>query len=166
MAKSRLVYDIVAELLDVTACERTIRVSSGATLGRFNHVLCTAFGWPSDGPYVFTASHLRFEGRWTPAAPQGDVREMRLRQLLPDVGARLDWQYGPGGRRQVALRLARVHLPDELLVTPTCLAARGLPPSLEAARGRSSSLGGTVDGATPVGNGLVVAINAALARLR
>jgi hypothetical protein len=103
--------------------------------------------------------------------------EVRLRQLLPDAGASLDFEYGEPPWH-VTVRVERVLPPPGNPGPPECLAGEGAPPHVdggdvwrwqeERATGLVDLLAGGIHGAAvnrPTAGVNVAAINAELAHL-
>lgn len=123
------IFDLRLTLCDVdTPVWRLLRVSSGATLPRAQRLICVCFGWPGGKPYTFTTDGLQY-----PSDGKTDQRtDVRLRQLLPDIGSELEFDYGNGASWTVEARVERI-LPDsDTLVTPCCLDGGGESPPLGA----------------------------------
>ena len=123
------VYEVTVRLSDVEpAVWRRLRVSSGVTLGRAARVFAVAMGWSAGRPYAFTAGPLRYEGR-QPGGVWEDVLDVRLRQVLPDAGAELEFEYGNGHAWHLIVRLDRLLPPNDTWRAPVCVAgAGGAPP--------------------------------------
>lgn len=170
------ILDLQLTLRDVDQpVRRTLRVSSGATLARAQRLICTCFGWNGGRSYAFEAGPLRYSAK----GRNGDADEVRLRQLLPDAGAELEFEYGDTSVWYVNVRVAKTFAPSDAIPTPRCLDAEGIAPPLDAGgaavwneRGHESAdeppyeLAGASRNArthVPVG---VDAINAELALLR
>jgi hypothetical protein len=131
----------MVELSDVEPVVwRRLRVSSGATLPRAARVLAVAMGWPIGRPSAFATSGLRYEV----TGPRGDGRasshavgtaegdDVRLRQLLPDSGAEVEFEYGDDHAAwHLVVRLERVLPPDDELRTPLCLDGAGAAPPVD-----------------------------------
>jgi hypothetical protein len=142
------ILDLVLTLDDAPGSVwRRVRISAGATLARAQRVFCVSMGWKGGRPYAFSAGHLRYESA---ASGHDDVVDVRLRQLLPDSGTALDFEYGDLHRR-LTVRVERVLPPDGDIVTPRCLGGEGAA-TLE---GPPTRLGFSVD-----------VVNAELERLR
>ena len=102
------IMDLLLTLRDVDyPVRRTLRVSSGATLARAQRLICICFGWSGGRSYAFEASHLRYTAR----GRAGDTDDVRLRQLLPDAGAELEFEYGDDGVWYVQMRVEKVFAP-------------------------------------------------------
>jgi pRiA4b ORF-3-like protein len=123
------VYDVTLRLSDVEPVVwRRLRISSGATLARAARVFAVAMGWSPGRPYAFTVGPLRYEGRQANGA-RDDVVPARLRQVLPDAGTELEFEYGNGHAWHLVVRLERLLPPNDDLRTPYCLdGAGGTPP--------------------------------------
>ena len=123
------VLDLQLTLRDVDhSVRRILRVSSGATLARAQRLICVCFGWNGGRAYAFEAAHLRYAARGRGGNP-GDVR---LRQLLPDAGAELEFEYGYASVWYVHARVGKVFAPSDRIATPRCLEAEGIAPPLDA----------------------------------
>lgn len=132
------IFDLVLTLTGVDPTVwRRIRISSGATLARAQRVFCVSLGWKGGRPYAFATGHLRYESA---ATGRDDLVDVRLRQLLPDAGTSLEFEYGDG-RRRVNVQVERILPPNEDIATPRCLAGEGAAP-LE---GPAARLGFSVD---------------------
>ena len=153
------IFEIRVALDDVRDCQRLIRVSAGATLARAHRVLATAFGWPTSGRYAFWSDHVRYDGEWSSQSDERDIRHVRLRQLLPDVGARLGWECGSRAEWSATLSLHGVFSPDTLLPTPACVGGVGQPPAFEDGPWAGWDQSGRVDFTPTI-------VNAELALLR
>jgi hypothetical protein len=126
------VLDLQLTLRDVDRpVLRTLRVSSGATLPRAQRLICVCFGWNGGRAYAFEAAHLRYAagGGRGGALGGGDVR---LRQLLPDAGAELEFEYGDSAPWFVHARVGKIFAPSDAIATPRCLGAEGIAPPLDA----------------------------------
>lgn len=123
------VLDLELTLRDVDhPVRRTLRVSSGATLARAQRLICICFGWSGGRRYAFEAAHLRYEARG-----RGDgEHDVRLRQLLPDAGAELEFEYGDSAPWYVHARVGKIFAPSDAIATPRCLEAEGIAPPLDA----------------------------------
>ena len=124
------VLDLQLTLRDVDRpVWRTHRVSSGATLTRAQ-LICVCFGWNGGRPWAFEAAHLRYSARGRRREPNGS--DVRLRQLLPDAGAELEFEYGDAAPWFVGVRVGKVFAPAPAIATPRCLDAEGVAPPLGA----------------------------------
>lgn len=56
---------------------------------------------------------------------------VRLRQLLPDAGAELEFEYGRGHQWHLVLRVERLLPPTEEMRTPLVLAGAGTSPPMD-----------------------------------
>ena len=110
---------------------RRLRISSGATLSRAARVLATTMGWPSGRPHAFSVGDLRYEGTGRRTGAADATSEVRLRQLLPDAGAELEFEYGNGHAWHLLVRVERLLPPSEDLRTPLCLAGSGASPPVD-----------------------------------
>jgi len=123
------ILDLHLTLRDVDQpVRRTLRVSSGATLARAQRLICTCFGWNGGRFYTFEAGPLRYSAK----GRNGDAGELRLRQLLPDAGAELEFEYGDASVWYVHVRVAKIFAPSDAIPTPRCLDADGIAPPLNA----------------------------------
>jgi len=127
---------------------RRVRISAGATLARAQRVFCVSMGWRGGRPYAFAIGPLRYESE---ATGDDDLVGVRLRQLLPDAGTSLDFEYGDSRRRAVHVQVERLLPPSGDIATPRCLGGEGAT-TLE---GPASRLGFSA-----------AAVNAELERLR
>jgi hypothetical protein len=125
------VFELHVQLSDVEpAVWRRIRMSSGAPLVRAARVFAVAMGWTPGRPYAFTAGPLRYEGRQVGGTWE-DVVDVRLRQLLPDTGAELEFEYGNGHVWHLLVRLDRVLPPNAARRPPLCVAGSGSAPPVD-----------------------------------
>ncbi|MEP7347182.1 MAG: hypothetical protein ABI877_18065, partial [Gemmatimonadaceae bacterium] len=123
------VLDLLLTLRDVDhPVRRILRVSSGATLARAQRLICVCFGWNGGRSYAFEAAHLRYAAR----GRGGDPGDIRLRQLLPDAGAELEFEYGDSSSWYVHARVEKIFPPSDAIATPRCLEADGIAPPLDA----------------------------------
>ena len=106
-------------------------MSSGATLARAARVLAVAMGWAAGRPYAFTAGPLRYEGQGVRGKGQAKAPGVRLRQLLPDAGSELEFEYGNGHAWHLLVRLDRLLPPNDELRTPVCVDGSGGTPPLD-----------------------------------
>jgi hypothetical protein len=126
------ILELTARLSDVNPdVWRRVRISSGATLTRAARVLATVMGWSPGRPYAFAAGELRYEGHGRRQATPPAAPEVRLRQLLPDAGAELEFEYGHGHAWHLMLRVERLLAPAEELRTPLVLAGGGTSPPVD-----------------------------------
>jgi len=125
------VYEVTVRLSDVEPVVwRRLRISSGATLARTARVFAVAMGWSPGRPYAFTVGVLRYEGR--PAnGERDDIVTTRLRQVLPDAGSELEFEYGNGHAWHLVVRLERLLPPNDDLRTPVCLDGGGGTPPVD-----------------------------------
>jgi len=123
------VYEVTLRLSDVEPVVwRRLRISSGATLSRSARVFAVAMGWSPGRPYAFSVGPLRYEGRQV-GGTWDDVVTARLRQVLPDAGSELEFEYGNDHAWHLVVRLERLLPPNDYLYTPLCLdGAGGTPP--------------------------------------
>ena len=163
--------DLRLALADAPSVWRRLRMSAGATLPRAQRVFCVAFGWPGGRPWAFTAGDLHYES----AGGREAHATVRLRQLLPDAGAALDFEYGDT-HWHVTVGVERVLPPRDHPVPPECIGGAGEPPHVDAgdvwrwheARPTPDDAGavhGVAPPDTPVVGLNLDAINAELARL-
>ena len=125
------VLDLQLTLRDVDRpIWRTLRVSSGATLARAQRLICVCFGWNGGRPWAFEAAHLRYAVSGRERDPSRG--EVRLRQLLPDAGAELEFEYGDPAPWYVGVRVGKILAPSAVIATPRCLDAEGVAPPLGA----------------------------------
>lgn len=123
------VFELLLRLADVsTDVWRRVRISSGATLARAQRVFCVSFGWPGGRPHAFSAGPLRYES----AGIDDPLVDLRLRQLLPDAGTSLEFEYGAGEPWRVLVRVERMLPAGDALATPRCVAGEGESPPLES----------------------------------
>ena len=123
------VFELLLRLADVsTDVWRRVRISSGATLARAQRVFCVCFGWPGGRPYVFSTGPLHYES----AGSDDPLVELRLRQLLPDAGTSLEFEYGAGEMWRVLVRVERMLPASDSRATPRCVAGEGESPPLES----------------------------------
>jgi hypothetical protein len=123
------VFELLLRLADVsTGVWRRVRISSGATLARAQRVFCVSFGWPGGRPYAFSTGPLHYES----SGGDDPLVDVRLRQLLPDAGTSLEFDYGAGEPWRVLVRVERLLPADDALATPRCLAGEGESPPLES----------------------------------
>lgn len=102
---------------------RVLRVSSGATLARAQRLICVCFGWPGGRPYAFDAYGVRFE-----SDGRGDLSQVRLRQVLPDLGTELEFEYGTKPQWIIHVKVDRVLAPNGTATTPRCVRGEGISP--------------------------------------
>ncbi len=126
------IHELTIRLSDVEPTVwRRLRVSSGATLERVARVFAVAMGWTAGRPYAFTVGALRYEGK----GARGEWRdlgvEVRLRQLLPDAGSELEFEYGNGHAWHLMVRVERVLPPDDAARTPLCVSGEGSTPPVD-----------------------------------
>lgn len=128
MASTPPIYDLQLTLHDVEpVVSRTVRMSAGATLARAQRVFCVCFGWPGGRPYGFEASGVHYQSR----GRDDELTDVRLRQLLPDLGAELEFEYGksPWG---LQVRVVGMHARNGVPQSPVCLAGQGVAPPIDA----------------------------------
>lgn len=130
MPSAPRILDLALTLGDVEPpVWRVLRVSAGATLARAQRLICVCFGWPGGRRYAFEGDGFRHEG----AGRAAELTGVRLRQLLPDVGAEMEFEYGDAAAWIVHARVARVLPPDDgSIVTPRCVAGEGASPPIDA----------------------------------
>ena len=112
------IYELILTLSDIEPpVWRRLRVSSGATLARAARIFAIAMGWNPGRPFAFTTGVLRFEGEGhrgngrgvREASPAGDdPQDTRLRQVLPDAGSQLEFEYGEGHPWHLVVLLDRL----------------------------------------------------------
>lgn len=125
------IYELTIRLSDVEpAVWRRLRVSSGVTLGRAARLFAVAMGWSAGRPYEFTVGSLRYEGRHVGGVWE-DVVDVRLRQVLPDAGAELEFEYGSGHAWHLVVRLDRLLPPNEDARVPVCVDGGGQTPPVD-----------------------------------
>jgi hypothetical protein len=117
---------------------RRLRVSSGATLSRVARVIAISMGWPPTRPYAVHVAGLAYARR-SPGSDRrgqpgenGTSEEPRLRQLLPDAGAELEFEYGSDPPWHLMVHLERLLPPNVELRTPWCEAGAGAAPPMDA----------------------------------
>ena len=132
------IYELAITLSDVEPpVWRRLRVSSGATLSRAARIIALSMGWPPGRPYAFHVLGLEY-AREAPGPDRGNGRaesgvpeEVRLRQVLPDAGAELEFEYGNGHPWHLQVRLERLLPPNDDVVTPWCEAGGGAAPPMD-----------------------------------
>jgi hypothetical protein len=133
-------YELILSLSDVEPVVwRRLRISSGATLARAARVFAVTMGWNPGRPYAFTVGPLRYEGdgrrdaRRERDEPANGTRtqDTRLRQVLPDAGSELEFEFGEGHAWHLMVRLDRLLPPNDEVRTPYCVDGSGAPPPLE-----------------------------------
>ncbi len=162
MASAPPIFDLLLTLPDVESpVWRMLRVSSGATLARAQRLICVCFGWAGGRPFSFHASGVQFES----ARRNGELSEIRLRQLLPDLGSELEFEYGEKSTWLVHARVARVHARDGVMQWPVCVGGEGIAPPLNAGgafawneRAEAGVDDGASDGATPSARAITVKV--------
>ena len=105
-------------------------MSSGAPLVRAARVFAVAMGWTPGRPYAFSAGPLRYEGKHVGGVWE-DVVDVRLRQLLPDTGAELEFEYGNAHAWHLLVRLDRVLPPNDEHRLPECIDGLGAAPPVD-----------------------------------
>jgi hypothetical protein len=100
------------------------------TLGRAARIFAVAMGWTAGRPYAFTAGPLRYEGRQVGGTWE-DVTDVRLRQVLPDAGAELEFEYGNGHAWHLTVRLERLLPPNDTRRPPVCVDGGGGTPPVD-----------------------------------
>lgn len=132
------IYELAVTLSDVEPpVWRRLRVSSGATLSRAARIIALSMGWPPGRPYAFHVEGLEYareaqgddrrNGQATPREPE----EVRLRQVLPDAGTGLEFEYGAGHPWHLEVHLERLLPPNDDVVTPWCEAGGGAAPPMD-----------------------------------
>ena len=134
------IYELILTLSDIEPpVWRRLRVSSGATLARAARIFAIAMGWNPGRPFAFTTGVLRFEGEGhrgngrgvREASPAGDdPQDTRLRQVLPDAGSQLEFEYGEGHPWHLVVLLDRLLPPNDEVRTPYCVEGSGGAPPL------------------------------------
>jgi hypothetical protein len=87
-------------------------------------------GWSPGRPYAFTVGPLRYEGRQVGGVWE-DVIDVRLRQVLPDAGSELEFEYGSGHAWHLPVRLDRLLPPNDEQRTPVCVDGGGAAPPVD-----------------------------------
>jgi hypothetical protein len=177
------IYELHVSLLDIEPLIwRRLLVSADARLVRISRVIQTAMGWSGAHPWSFEVEGAFYDAPdlEAPLGPN-DARLVRLRQLLPDVGRTIVYEYDFGDSWRHLVRLDQIRPPDPLTRLPFCTdGARACPPEdiggpfgyaelLVALRERDdpvqaellASVGGSFDAESLD----LVAVNAALAKL-
>jgi pRiA4b ORF-3-like protein len=125
------IYELTLRLSDVEpAVWRRLRVSSGVTLGRAARLFAVSMGWTAGRPYAFTVGSLRYEGRQL-AGVWEDVVDVRLRQVLPDAGTELEFEYGSGHAWHLVVRLDWLLPANEDARVPVCVDGGGETPPVD-----------------------------------
>jgi hypothetical protein len=156
------IHELAVTLSDVEPVVwRRLRVSSGATLSRVARVIAISLGWPPGRPYAVHVAGLGYASRPPGAERRGEasgngtVEEPRLRQLLPDAGAELEFEYGAEPPWHLMVRLERLLPPNEEVRTPWCESGAGAAPPIDAGgpwaweEHRTAGLTGTEDEVEP-----------------
>ena len=117
-----------------------MRISSGATLARTARIFAIVMGWNPSRPFAFTSGSLRYEGERhradvrngrADAANGAGPHETRLRQVLPDAGAEMEFEYGVAHDWHLAVVLDRLLPPNEEMRIPYCVDGAGGAPPLD-----------------------------------
>ena len=126
-----LAYQLHVALLDVEPeVWRRLLVPADTPLRRLHRILQLGMGWGGDEAWAFEAGDLRY-GEPDPEMPGDllDARGVRLRQLLPDVGSEILYEYDFGDAWLHRVRLERIAPADPALTLPLCVGgARACPP--------------------------------------
>lgn len=129
---------MVVRLSDVEpAVWRLVRVSAGATLLRTARIIAVTMGWPMGRPYSFRVGKLPYvrrdqngDGPWEGVGDR-EGEDVRLRQLLPDAGGELEFEYGNGHAWHLVVHLERLLPPNEEIRTPFCVSGSGSAPPVD-----------------------------------
>jgi hypothetical protein len=125
------IHELLVTLSDVEPpVWRRLRISSGATLERTARVIAVAMGWPPNRSFAFCTERERFASGAEDDCGRG-VETLRLRQLLPDSGSQLEFEYGDGQSWALTLVLERILPPDDEVITPVCLGGWGSAPPVD-----------------------------------
>ena len=120
--------DLRLTLVDAPSVWRCVRMSSGATLARAQRVFCVLFGWPGGRPHAFSAGTLHLASG---GVEERALTDTRLRHVIPDVGAELEFEYGEPPF-QVHVVVERLLPPNDGVTAPTCLGGAGEAPHIDS----------------------------------
>lgn len=104
---------------------RRIVVASDVTLGELGAILEPAMGWLGMHLHVFNADGTWY-GMGDPDAPSDELNENRfqLGDVLPVVGARMQWDYDFGDGWEHDVVVENIGPPDPNIEYPVCLEGR------------------------------------------
>ena len=124
------VHALRIELLDVEPMVwRRFVVPSDTKLPKFNRMLETVMGWEGYHLHMFEVADLRIGRPDEFSADIIDERQLKLEQLLPRVGSRLQWSYGFGDGWEHAVAVEAIEAPSPDVRYPICAAGeRACPP--------------------------------------
>jgi hypothetical protein len=131
MAPLPTIFELHVSLLDIEpAIWRRLLVSADARLTRLSRVLQIAFGWSGAHQWAIEVEGVEYDEP-DPGTPleAHDARLVRVRQLLPDVGRTLTYDYDFTAGWRHLVRLDQIRPPDALTKLPFCIdGARASPP--------------------------------------
>lgn len=125
------IFEIHVSLLDIEPpIWRRLFVSAEARLTRISRVIQTAMGWSGAHRWCFEVDGVEYEEPDVEAPLDAhDARLVRLRQLLPDVGRTIIYEYDFAASWRHLVRLDQMRPPDPLTRLPFCVGgARACPP--------------------------------------